>query len=125
MITIRGNTIVNSGTAISTPADAQIEIDGNQIIDCERGIEIREPETLLGKLGLSHETPPQEVVELIRRLQGMTDASDAEVTQLAESSGLSRFLSGSADLTTVGAFLFKLSQSTEVEKVISLLTGGS
>lgn len=75
-ITIKDCKAINCGTGISVPNNmlADLDIDGFEGVDCGKVLEVRDdarfPQTsLLGALGLTENTPPEILRELLTYLK--------------------------------------------------------
>lgn len=119
-ITLKNVSIIGCGTGISAPADAPIHLDGLSIVGCERAIELRDPPSLLEQLGLSKNTPPAILAEVLRPLQepGLTQE---QVTSAIKESKLRSWLGTGADISTVAAGICQLYQSNLVQNILSIL----
>ena len=120
-VKIIGNKIENCGTGISTPKEADVEIGNNDITNCDTAIELRDPPRFLASLGLKEDTPTEKVVAVLNAIyNGRTDeqAIESEIKQ----AGLLDYLSGAANLTTLVSGFYQLSNSSLVERVITLLS---
>ncbi|WP_137885160.1 hypothetical protein [Pseudomonas sp. 2FE] len=108
-IKIYDNHFENCGTGISAPADADIDIGANRFVACGKAIDIRTPESLFGALGLRNDTPPELLREVLSFI-GNTHRAEAEIAEKAASVGLFKWLSASADTTTLISGLASLYQ---------------
>ena len=106
-IKIYDNHFENCGTGISAPSDADIDIGANRFVACGKAIDLRVPESLLGALGLSAETP-LEVLREVLTFVGSASRTEPEVAEKATSAGLFKWLSAGADATTLVSGLASL-----------------
>lgn len=116
---IYGNRIINCGTGISYPKDANAEIYSNDIRDCGTAIESRDPIELLVKIGLKKETPKDKVLTILEYIRNSNNDQNLIKDEIKKI-GLLKYLSGTADLTTIVSTLCSLSQQPIFDKVISL-----
>lgn len=87
-IRLKNVTIDNCGVGISAPSDARIEADGLVITNTGRAIELKNPATFLGALGLPEDTPRELVIELLRQFRDKPAASSADAAARVRESGL-------------------------------------
>ena len=113
--------IIGCGTAISTPADASIEISVDTISGCQKAIELRDPPSLMEALGLPKDTSPSLLSDFLRQLQNPGLSQD-EVSSRIKQSKLRNLLGAGADIATVTAAIWKLYQSNLVQEVIKALS---
>lgn len=99
-IKIYGNHFEGCGTGISAPADANLDIGANRFVACGKAIDLRAPETLLGALGLSPDTSPEVLREVLAYV-GASRRSEPEIAEKVQAAGLFKWLSAGADTTTL------------------------
>jgi hypothetical protein len=119
-IKIFNNHFENCGTGISAPSDANVEIGANSFVACGRAIDLRAPESLLGALGLSPETP-LEVLREVLSFIGTSERTEPEIAEKATATGLFKWLSAGADTTTLVQGLAALYQY--VPQILAALPG--
>jgi hypothetical protein len=114
------DTIVGCGTAISAPADANIEISVTTIAGCQKAIELRDPPSLMESLGLPSDTSPSLLSDLFRQLQ-KPNLSQDYVSSCIGQSKLREFLGAGADISTVTAAIWNLYQSNLVQAILKAI----
>ena len=122
-ITLKNVTIDNCGTGISAPADAKIDADGLVITNTQKAIELRNPATLLGALGLPENTPPELLIDALRHLRQQSQLPRGKRIESLRETGLLKWLGASADLTTLGQALLKIQESGLINKIIERFAG--
>lgn len=108
------------GIGISAPADAEIDIGKNRFIACGKAIDIRAPESLLGALGLSPDTPLDSLREVLSFVRS-APRTHPEIAAKATSAGLLGWLSAGADATTLISGLASLYE--HVPSILAALPG--
>ncbi|WP_386341780.1 hypothetical protein O4D10_09180 [Xanthomonas citri pv. citri] len=99
-IKIYNNHVEGCVTGISAPADANMDIGANRFIACGKAIDINTPGTLIGVLGLSPDTPPEVLREVLAYV-GAGQRSEPEIAEKVETAGLFKWLAAGADATTL------------------------
>ena len=61
--------IVSCGVAASFPENAAVEFSAGEIVDCGKGVEVRDSPDYATSLGLPSETPPQEIRNALMKLR--------------------------------------------------------
>jgi hypothetical protein len=112
--------IIGCGTAISAPPDENIEISVTTIAGCQKAIDLRDPPSLMERLGLPIDTSPSLLSDLLRQLQNPGLAQD-EVSSRIKRSQLRDVLGAGADISTVTAAIWNLYQSDLVQAVLKAL----
>lgn len=100
VIKIYDNHIEGCAIGISAPADANLDIGTNRFVACEKAIDIRAPEALLGGLGLNPDTPLEVLYDVLAYL-GADRRTGAEISEKVQSTGLLKWLSAGADASTL------------------------
>ncbi|MBB3806429.1 hypothetical protein FHR51_002581 [Xanthomonas arboricola] len=115
MIDISGLDVRHCVTGISLPSDCQIKIVGSRVVDCETGVMIRDSSEFLEKIGLKSDTPPEELLEVLRGMaSGHPPASSVKKK-------IAGWLTSAADLTTVLGGLAQLAQRIELPAIARVL----
>jgi hypothetical protein len=120
VVRIFGNNIDNCQTAISTPKDADVDIDANDITNCVTAIELRDPPSFLASLGLQEDTPTDKVIAVLCAISD-GEADERAIAEKVQKVGLSGYLSGAANLTTLVSAFYQLSNSSLIQQAIALL----
>ena len=92
---------VHTAISLANGSNADIEIDKVTLNNCVKGIEERDPPSLLGSLGLPPETPADLVLEVLRELRDKPGAGPAEQQEIIKASKLWPFAERAANLTVV------------------------
>jgi hypothetical protein len=117
-ITLKNVTIDNCGTGISTPSDAIIHADGLVITNTRKAIEIRNPATLLGALGLPENTPPELLIDALRHLRQNSHLPREQRVESLRETQLLKWLGAAADLVGLGQALLKVQEGGFIDDII-------
>ena len=107
---------------ITMPADAPASFDGLLIKGCKIAIELRDPPSLLEKIGLPKDTPPEFLLEAIKIIENSDSSSPKKVEDLLQRSKLFEWLGASANIATISTALFQLMQGDALSAVVSLFS---
>ncbi|CAG36445.1 hypothetical protein [Desulfotalea psychrophila] len=105
MLNLKNVRIDNCGTGISAPKDAKINADGLEITNTKQAIELRDPPSLMIKLGLPENTPPMYLIDAMKILEGNKKLPDKKRIDSLKNSPLVEWLGTAADLATIGCVL--------------------
>ncbi len=119
-VKIYDNVIKNCGTAISVPKDADAEIGANQISDCVKAIELRDPPSFLESLGLSDDAPVEKIVSVLEFIKSDEPKRDQIESKLT-SVGLLDYISGAANISTVVSGFYQLVNSPLLQQALNML----
>lgn len=119
-IKIYDNVIKRSGVAISVPKDADAEIGVNQISDCLKAIELRDPPSFFESLGLSNDAQVEKVVSVLEFIKSDERRRD-EIESKLTSVGLLDYISGAANISTVVTAFYQLANSPLLQQALNML----
>ncbi|RDL19950.1 hypothetical protein [Pseudomonas jessenii] len=108
------------GAAVTLAHGTDGEFTDLVIRDCGKGIEERDPVSVLEQLGLPADTPHAEVLKALNILKGHIAATPEQKISLLNRSTLGPFLKRAADATTVAANLITLSTSMYADQAREL-----
>jgi hypothetical protein len=105
MLNLKNIKIDDCGTGISAPKDAKINVDGLEITNTDKAIELRDPPSLMKSLGFPENTPAVYIIDAIKILEGNKELPKEARIDSLKSSSLVQWLGTTADLTTIGCVL--------------------
>jgi len=120
VVKIYGNKISNCGTGISTPSDANVEMGNNEITDCGKAIELRDPPSFIESIGLNPDTPTEKIISVLNAIQnGATEKILIE--EEIKKAGLLDYLSASSSVVTLVSAFYQISSSSLVQQALAML----
>ncbi len=120
-VKIFGNTITNCGTAISAPANANLEIGQNAISQCQKAIELRDSPSLLQSLGLPPDTPIDMLREVLSTLAQSGDGTGERRQEIVKNSRLGKWLGTSANVAQIAGTFLTLHQGGYLQRILEIL----
>lgn len=103
-ITIKNNFIQGCKTAISTTPDVELIVDGNQLVNCQNGIVVRDPADAAKFFGVREEL----VRDALSRLAAHRHSDIREQREVIKASPFWDAVGKAADLTAVVPILLAL-----------------
>lgn len=119
-IVIKNNKIINCGTGISSPKDADVEIDDNSFVNCGTAIELREQPSFFLNLGLKEDTPIEMILQVLYLLRD-EKVKKSDIDEKIKKVGLLDWISATANISTVASAFYELLTSQYLEKAIEWL----
>ncbi|MCX9157287.1 hypothetical protein OPU71_14255 [Niveibacterium sp. 24ML] len=115
--------ISNCGGGISAPKDAEIHANNLEIVNTAQAIELRDPPSILQRLGLPPETPPEYLIEALKILEATNDMPQNERLDRLRESKLIKWLGVTADLTGLGTTLISAQAAGLVSSLFEKVVG--
>lgn len=103
---------------ISVPRGADVKFNGGALINCGKGIEERDPPSVLETLGLPRDTPPEVVVKALTILKGHTAAPPEQKIALLKRL-IVPFLQNASSATSIAVNLIDLSTSMYADQAMN------
>lgn len=112
----------NQNFVIENPNLTSLVINRDVINDVETGKNICIPEILLGKLGLLFHTPHELLATVICELSDLSKISFENAHRVIRVSGLTCYLCGYSDSSTLSINLLYIANSSAKEDVVKMLS---
>lgn len=119
-IKIRNNDIYSCSVAINTVSDADLDIEGNKIVNCGQGILIRGDISSLSELFIGSEIPAMQLIDVLQQL-GKGTVSVESINEMVSDKGISSYLSDASNIITVSEKIYEWYTSGIVGDVLSQL----
>lgn len=119
-IKIRNNDIYSCSVAINTVSDADLDIEGNKIVNCGQGILIRGDVSSLSELFIGSEIPAMQLIDVLQQL-GKGSVSLESINEMVSDKGISSYLSDASNIITVAEKIYEWYTSGAVGDVLSQL----
>ncbi|MFM1682510.1 hypothetical protein ACLHZ0_20315 [Aeromonas salmonicida] len=119
-IKIRNNDIYSCSVAINTVSDADLDIEGNKIVNCGQGILIRGDVSSLSELFIGSEIPAIQLIDVLQQL-GKGTVSVESINEMVSDKGISSYLSDASNIITVSEKIYEWYTSGIVGDVLSQL----
>jgi hypothetical protein len=119
-IKIRNNDIYSCSVAINTVSDADLDIEGNKIVNCGQGILIRGDVSSLSELFIGSEIPAMQLIDVLQQL-GKGTVSVESINEMVSDKGISSYLSDASNIITVSEKIYEWYTSGIVGDVLSQL----
>jgi len=113
--------IEDCGIGISAPATLRLDLTRTNIVNCQKAIEIRDPQSILASLGLPEDTPTNLLRETLQTLLRTRELGLKQSAEAAAKTRLFEWLGGVANSTTILANLVSLSQNGLVRGLLESL----
>lgn len=105
-------------TGISVSHGADVKLNGATLINCGKGIEERDPPSVLETLGLPRDTPPEVVVKALTILKGHSAAPPEQKIALLKRL-IVPFLQNASSATSIAVNLIELSTSMYADQAMN------
>lgn len=119
-IKIRNNDISSCSVAINTVSNADLDIEGNKIINCGQGILIRGDVSSLSELFIGSEIPAMQLIDVLQQL-GKGSVSVESINEMVSEKGISSYLSDASNIITVAEKIYEWYTSGAIGDVLSQL----
>lgn len=119
-IKIRNNDISFCSVAINTVSDADLDIEGNKIVNCGQGILIRSDVSSLSELFIGSEIPTMQLIDVLQQL-GKGSVSVESINEMVSDNGISSYLSDASNIITIAEKIYEWYTSGTIGDVLSQL----
>ncbi|WP_125855463.1 hypothetical protein [Pseudomonas sp. p99-361] len=110
---------------VSVPHGTDVVYDGGAINAREIGYQERDPVSLVKKLGLPEDTPPEALTAVLSALQSKKDISEEQKESIVKSSKLGAYLQNSANMATTISAIIQLSKHPALAQISSFFKSSS